>query len=200
MTSTATSVAGFGEPPTAPQRAAAAAPVETVESAGVQIAARDTTRQAVQRLERVHFGLLIGGSVLLPLGLLVIGLGWYGAAHTPYAFEQTPYLISGGVLGVALVLAGGFLYFGAWMVRASVTARRDADRVVEALDRITALLPAISGGPAPQPVVKLVATRTGSMVHRADCPIVANRGDLRPVSSPDGLKPCRLCEPLGPQA
>src|SRR5438067_6707141 len=69
------------------------------------------------------FWLTIVGAVLLPLGLLVIGLGWYGAAHTPYSYEQTPYLISGGLLGVGIVLTGGFIYFGTWLARLLVENR-----------------------------------------------------------------------------
>src|SRR4051812_14045927 len=57
------------------------------------------------------------GAVLLPLGLTLILLGWYGASHTTLQFEQTPYLISGGLLGLALVVAGGFIYFGYWIMR-----------------------------------------------------------------------------------
>lgn len=42
------------------------------------------------------------------------------------------------------------------------------------------------------------ATATGSMFHRADCPVVLGKAGLRRVS-PDaaGFKPCRICEPLG---
>ena len=37
------------------------------------------------------------GAVLLPLGLVVIVLGWYGVANTPYQYDQLSYLISGGL-------------------------------------------------------------------------------------------------------
>ena len=49
------------------------------------------------------------GGALLPLGVVVIALGWYGVAHSPFAFEQNSYLISGGLFGLGLVLVGGFL-------------------------------------------------------------------------------------------
>ena len=55
----------------------------------------------------------VASAVLLPLGLALIVLGWYGAAHTPYLFEQVPYLISGGLLGLGLAVVGGFVIGGA---------------------------------------------------------------------------------------
>ena len=69
-----------------------------------------------------HFQLLQmvlfwAGAVLLPLGLVVIVLGWYGAANTPYQYDQLSYLVSGGLLGLGLTFVGGFLYFGAWLAR-----------------------------------------------------------------------------------
>ena len=44
-----------------------------------------------------------------------------------------------------------------------------------------------------------VATRTGSMFHRPDCPVVADRADkeLRTIKLPaSGMSPCKLCAPL----
>lgn len=42
------------------------------------------------------------------------------------------------------------------------------------------------------------ATATGSMFHRADCPVVLGKEGLRRVpADAAGFKPCRICEPLG---
>ena len=45
------------------------------------------------------------------LGFVAVVFGWYGASHSAYLFQEIPYLISGGLLGVALVTGGGFLFF-----------------------------------------------------------------------------------------
>ena len=66
------------------------------------------------------------GAVLLPLGLVVIVLGWYGAANTPYQYDQLSYLVSGGLLGLGLTFCGGFLYFGAWLARIAADGRESA--------------------------------------------------------------------------
>ena len=44
----------------------------------------------------------------------------------------------------------------------------------------------------------LVATARGTMAHRRDCVVVAGKADLRPVGPGDGLAPCKLCDPYGP--
>lgn len=59
--------------------------------------------------------MLVVGGVLASLGVLIVVLGWAGASETHVVFEQIPYLISGGLLGVALVFAGAFVYFAYWL-------------------------------------------------------------------------------------
>ena len=66
------------------------------------------------------------GAILLPLGLVVIVLGWYGAANTPYQYDQLSYLVSGGLLGLGLTFIGGFLYFGAWLARIADDGRESS--------------------------------------------------------------------------
>ncbi|MCW2669736.1 MAG: hypothetical protein JWO27_1633, partial [Frankiales bacterium] len=64
------------------------------------------TSPTTSRIRGVESILAIVSAVVLPLGLAMILLGWYGAAHSSYLFEQVPYLISGGLLGLGLVMAG----------------------------------------------------------------------------------------------
>jgi hypothetical protein len=51
---------------------------------------------------------------LMTLGLTAILLGWFGAARSTLIEEQVPYLISGGLLGLALALIGALVLFGHW--------------------------------------------------------------------------------------
>ena len=143
--------------------------------------------------------LQVAGSVLLPTGLIVVLLGWYGASHTSYNFEQIPYLISGGILGAAMTVAGGFLYFGYWLTR--LVHESQAQRAE--LTALVALLTATGahpGSPTHQ-TAQLVATPTGTLVHRPDCSMVRGKQGLRAVSpTTPGLKACRVCDPLGEPA
>ncbi len=150
---------------------------------------------------------LIAGGTLAVTGLIAILIGWYGAANTGLAFEQTPYLISGGLLGVALCFLGGFVYFAYWVTRLVREARTHSERAADLLDQIAVTLSsngharsagrprAIAGGAA----ASFVATKGGTFFHRGDCAAVAGRKNLRKVTSDAaGLSPCRICNPLEP--
>ena len=95
--------------------------------------------------------LKLGGGALIPVGILLIILGWWGASDTVLVDEQVNYLISGGLLGLALVITGACLYVRYWLARqrfwlarATIEQREQTEQVVAALDRIEALLRANS--------------------------------------------------------
>jgi hypothetical protein len=166
--------------------------------------------------------LMVVGGVIAPLGLLVILVGWYGAARTGLLFEQVPYLISGGLFGLALVFLGAFFYFAHWLTelvkehRGQSAAVVDAIRAVEsrvaALADLAVVAPTANGSAAPgasaapavaavavgpsatEPDVELVATARGTMAHLPHCAVVAGKTDLRPVGDGAGLERCRLCQ------
>jgi hypothetical protein len=150
--------------------------------------------------------LFVGGAVLLPLGLVVIVLGWYGASNTPYQYDQLSYLVSGGLLGLGLTFCGGFLYFGAWLARIAAdqkeTSKRLSDTLLVLADVVSNSAAGARAGQLATPAAVrdpgsvLVVAGTGSTVHRADCPLIAGRDDVVPAG-PDGavLSPCRVCKP-----
>ncbi|HET6168091.1 MAG TPA: hypothetical protein VFE07_14765 [Marmoricola sp.] len=150
----------------------------------------------------LHVVLFAAGAVLLPAGLIVIGLGWYGVAHTPYIYNQNAYIVSGGLLGLGITFVGGFLYFGSWLARVAAdqkeSQRQLSDTLLLLADAVSQNTAAAAGArPAARPrdpgAVLVVAGR-GKTVHRADCDLVAGRDDLKPAG-PDAadLVKCRLC-------
>lgn len=190
-----------------------------------------TLDSARGRLRLAGDGTLMAvGGALAAIGIVAVLAGWAGASHTVLVAGQIPYLISGGLLGLGLIFLGGFLYFGYWLAmlvrngeRRDQEARRDATRLLAALEEtnrhlMTLLdrgLPNGAGsrqrqsdgngsantgaGRAGSP---FVATASGSMFHRPDCPVVNGRPNLRRVD-PDreeGLAPCGICDPLGERA
>jgi hypothetical protein len=78
----------------------------------------------------------LAGAVLPILGLLAIVGGWYGVSHTARAWRQTPYVVSGGLLGLGLIFLGGFSYFGFWLTRLAQATRQQT----AVLERIEAAL------------------------------------------------------------
>ncbi len=149
--------------------------------------------------------LMILGGILAPVGLVVIVLGWYGAAHTPYVFEQVPYLVSGGLLGLGLVFLGSIFYFAHWLTELVKEHRAQSTALLEAIARLEETVRSAGATSAsadgrvaaspPAATVPLVATPRGTMAHRPDCVVVAGKSDLRPVDADDGLLPCKLCDP-----
>jgi hypothetical protein len=170
--------------------------------------------------------LIVLGGICMPVGIVAIIIGWYGAAHTPHLYEQNDYMISGGLLGLGLVFAGGFLYFGYWMTRQIRSSETANQQIIRALGRIETRLasvpaPVTNGNghrdseayaeeraagrraagerrnraqAAPLP---FVATERGTLFHRPDCPVVANKENLRAVDADTpGLRPCQICAPL----
>src|SRR5580704_3071367 len=108
------------------------------------------------QLRLIQLALFAIGAALLPLGLIVIGLGWYGSAHTPYLYNQVSYLLSGGMLGLGLTFVGGFLYFGAWLAKISADQRDSSRQLTEALMTVAELVGRTTSAQAPAtaPVVE----------------------------------------------
>jgi hypothetical protein len=51
----------------------------------------------------------VGGWLLIALGALALLLGWFGVADTALTSEQLPYVVSGGLVGLALIGTGATL-------------------------------------------------------------------------------------------
>jgi hypothetical protein len=161
-------------------------------------------------------GQLIAGVILPPLGLLIILLAWYGAAHTGYVQQQIPYLVSGSFIGLGLMFVGGMLFWAHWLYRIYDQADlHHQEQLRQQRELHDALLEALSQGRAPArgravaasaakgasavlPVESYVATAAGSNFHVASCPVVSrNRNGLRKVSAREAasMQPCRICDP-----
>ena len=84
-----------------------------------------------QRFQQI---LTLVGGFLMPLGLAVIGIGWYGTAHTGYVFEQLPYLVSGGLFGLGLTFCGALIFFSAWLARLTQLQREQTELTRRLLD------------------------------------------------------------------
>jgi uncharacterized membrane protein len=111
----------------------AATPVSGRLQRLAQVVDRSTSRRTDRDLRKI---LQLIGMLAIAFGFVCIVLGWYGAAHSPYQYEEIPYVISGGLLGVALVIGGGVLVLCAWSLRQVEEARRNAVAIVRSIDRL----------------------------------------------------------------
>ena len=124
------------------------------------------------------------GMVLIVFGFVCIVLGWYGAAHSPYLYQEVPYLISGGLLGVALVIGGGVFVHCAWNMRQVEEDRRNALAIVRSVDRLERILRGLDEA----------RQRTNTRANRKSRPVRTATAGAGSSPSPCPL-PCWRCSP-----
>ena len=156
------------------------------------------------KLPRLRPGAFGGGLglVVVAVGLLVIGIGWNGAAGAggeingiPTLSAQLPWLLSGGILGLGLVV------FGAALVIVH-NARVDRARLESKLHELVEAVGRGGGNGSavitPSSAADIYAAG-GASYHRPDCRLATGRGDVEYVTGADvamrELKPCRVCRP-----
>ena len=135
------------------------------------------------------------GIVLAALGLVAIGVGWNGAAGQLSILAQVPYIVSGGLLGIALVILGAAMLVvqGAREDRALLEAKLDllAEAFLEGQGR------AARAG-APQDLSGLVVAGSASY-HVPGCRLVDGREETSYLTPDEAraaqLKACRVCQP-----
>lgn len=143
---------------------------------------------------------------MIGFGGLLLFLAWDGAASVggamvgiDYTQGQIPFLISGGIGGLALIGVGLTLIIVHSIRRDLAALGGKLDRVVDAIRESDGLF----AGPTAVPSAEgeqVVAGRT--TYHEPTCHIVEGRDDLRVMApetaSEHGLAPCRICEPVPP--
>jgi hypothetical protein len=135
------------------------------------------------------------GLILAGIGLATVAFGWNGAAGQTSMLAQFPYLISGGLIGLSLVVLGAAMLVvqGAREDRAILEAKLDllAEAVLEGAGRRTE-------ASTPRDVSGLVVAGSASY-HVPGCRLVDGREEtnyLTPAEAQEReLKPCRVCSP-----
>ncbi len=133
------------------------------------------------------------GVGMIGVGFLLIVLAWNGAASLDYTQGQIPYLISGGVGGLGLVVGG----VGLLVIQG---LRRDNLMLAAKVDELIDVMAGASlGGPTAVPTGSDMVVAGRTTYHTGECHLVEGRTDLQVMSPADaksrGLAPCRICEP-----
>jgi hypothetical protein len=134
----------------------------------------------------------LAGAVLPFLGVLAIIAAWYGVSHTARSWRQTPYVVSGGLLGLGLIFLGGFSYFAFWMTKLV----QETHQQTAVLERIEAALTGRRPGDVGEDAL---VVDSANVVHRGDCPLLAGRPEVQPLGRKRrGLSACPVCDPTLP--
>lgn len=165
---------------------------------------------------------LIGWGLAL-IGVVVIIIGWFGISGEAIVAKQIPYLISGGLGGIALVGVGAAL-IGTERLRQDATRLARLEEMVAELRDVLLTHPDALALPVTTPTTPLaaspgaannsrpatgsagggpVALATGTTYHRPDCSMVRGKPGVAAVSAQDmkerSLSPCRICDPVSPR-
>ena len=144
---------------------------------------------------RVHVGRILG-LLFVTAGFVVIGKAWDGAASINFTTGQFPYLLSGGFMGLGLIVTGCTLLLLTTVRGEREVMSQKLDEVTKLLSRSLTRMQASSNGLAGSGE-QVVAGET--TYHRADCKILQGKTGLAPVTveqaAAEGLTPCRVCDP-----
>jgi hypothetical protein len=95
---------------------------------------------------------LLPGAIAMVSGFVLMILGWVGASRTFREIEQIPYLISGGLVGLGLVIVGALLLASAfWMVLLQKFEQEAEERARRQTEALEARLAELTAPPAPTP-------------------------------------------------
>jgi hypothetical protein len=164
------------------------------------------------------------GWVLVAAGALAILAGYLGVSREALVAKQLPYLVSGGIFGLALIALGTFYLYSEDLRRDSGRLDRlermiaelhavllarpdapDADEIASAVGRLEAEYAGATrsnGRPPPgrRRAAVLVALPDSHRYHRADCRMVEGKrgaSEVTPVEiSSRQLQPCGMCDPV----
>ncbi len=144
------------------------------------------------------------GYVLIAVGGLLLLAGYLGVSREVIVARQIPYLVSGGLVGLAAITLGGRLLLIEDLRRDSGRLDRLEKAVLE-LHQVLLYRPdapsataitATANGSAP---TKLLVLPGGESFHRPDCPVVGDKSSGRSVTLETarrkGLHACPLCQP-----
>jgi len=134
--------------------------------------------------------------ICIALGLIAIAFGYNGASSDPRIAAQFPYLISGGLVGIAFVIIGSALIVIQAYREERMRLEAKLDELISVVSRGGGL--SRGGAPAPQNLAGLVAAGSSSY-HTPGCRLVDGREEVEYLTPEEArgrvLQPCRVCQP-----
>lgn len=138
------------------------------------------------------------GVVLCLAGLVLVWVGWNGAASYDRITEQFPFLLSGGVAGLSLVVLGAALI----VVQSQRAERATLERQLAGVNRILETLVELSADAVRHDGGNGLVVAATTAYHRPSCGLLEDHPRLRTMSVDsaveEGLLACRTCHPPAP--
>ncbi|MGH2774686.1 MAG: hypothetical protein ACRDJT_04535 [Actinomycetota bacterium] len=138
------------------------------------------------------------GLLFIALGFAFIGKAWDGAASINFVQGQIPYLLSGGFMGLALVVTGCTLIFLTTLRSERRALHEKFDEIATLLGRNLNRMSASANGAATGLGAEQVVAGV-TVYHRPGCKILEGKDDAATITvqqaAAEGLSPCRSCEP-----
>ena len=134
-------------------------------------------------------------------GFVLVWVGWNGAASYDTSIRQFPFLISGGIAGLCLVIIG----VGLWTVQSQRAERAHLEENLAGLHRVLETLVEVMGltaGAAHSANGSGLVLAGTTAYHSPGCHLVQDHPRLSTttveLASESGLTPCRTCQPEAP--
>jgi len=163
-----------------------------------------TTTEPDPTLRPARLALYVG-VICLVLGAFALFAGYNGAATNPIVEAQVPYVISGGLAGLALLLLGGIGVAASVILRVTGEIRRELHMTRDAFTQANRVASSVAAAIRPESIAatssngSVLVSSGGSSYHRADCRLVERAEAVSKLPRTDaasqGLHPCRICNP-----
>lgn len=136
------------------------------------------------------------GILYCVVGAVLIFLGWNGAASYDRVSAQVPYLVSGGIGGLALVVLGSALIVAQSHRDDRASLQATLEDLRETLGRVAAAEEVVAVAHGAGADVVLAGPNA---YHRPSCRLVVGQADVTPMSiaaaRERSLEACRICAP-----
>lgn len=140
---------------------------------------------------------LWAGLVIVAIGFVAVAVGWFKAADTADVRVQMQAMISGGLGGLAFVLAGAALIHSHATTAGFRRLEHQLNRVADAVLDLAITEEHQLAGLSPRAFEPTVVLASHASYHKPDCDLAAGRKGLRELSlgqaEQEQLRPCGVC-------
>jgi hypothetical protein len=136
------------------------------------------------------------------VGFFLVFLGWNGTASKDDTPAQIPYVVSGGIAGLGLIIVGSALIVAHSLRTDRVELRGAIDDLRAAVERsggtsgASVAATAGASGSAGESDIVLAGSES---YHRPGCSLIEGQSDVVSMTSAEavaaGRSPCRICNP-----